>query len=36
MRSDSVAQEPNPETRKKDVVWFAVDERRPLFRLAGI
>jgi putative SOS response-associated peptidase YedK len=36
MRSDSVAQEPNPETRKKDVVWFALDERRPLFCFAGI
>jgi putative SOS response-associated peptidase YedK len=29
------APEPNPET-KKDVVWFALDERRPLFCFAGI
>jgi len=25
------APEPNPETRKKDVVWFAMNEDRPLF-----
>jgi putative SOS response-associated peptidase YedK len=25
------APEPNPETKKKDVVWFALDEGRPLF-----
>jgi putative SOS response-associated peptidase YedK len=30
------APEPNPETRKKDVVWFALDENRPLFAFAGI
>jgi putative SOS response-associated peptidase YedK len=24
------APEPNPETKKKDVVWFALDESRPL------
>src|SRR5262245_22791820 len=24
------APEPNPETKKKDVVWFAVNETRPL------
>jgi putative SOS response-associated peptidase YedK len=30
------APEPNPETKKKDVVWFALDERRPLFCFAGI
>ena len=28
--------EPNPETRKKDVVWFALNEDRPLFCFAGI
>lgn len=28
--------EPNPETGKKDVVWFALDESRPLFCFAGI
>ena len=27
--------EPNPET-KKDVVWFALNDDRPLFALAGI
>src|SRR5437588_580704 len=27
------APETNPETRKKDVVWFALDDRRPLFCL---
>jgi putative SOS response-associated peptidase YedK len=30
------APEPNPVTRKKDVVWFALDESRPLFAFAGI
>lgn len=30
------APEPNPETKKKDVVWFALDESRPLFCFAGI
>ena len=30
------APEPNPETKKKDVVWFALDEDRPLFAFAGI
>src|SRR5246500_5366662 len=30
------APEPNPETKKKDVVWFALDENRPLFCFAGI
>ena len=30
------APEPNPETKKKDVVWFALDENRPLFGFAGI
>jgi putative SOS response-associated peptidase YedK len=30
------APEPNPATKKKDVVWFALDERRPLFAFAGI
>jgi putative SOS response-associated peptidase YedK len=30
------ALEPNPETKKKDVVWFALDEDRPLFAFAGI
>jgi putative SOS response-associated peptidase YedK len=29
------APEPNPET-KKDVVWFVLNEDRPLFALAGI
>jgi putative SOS response-associated peptidase YedK len=29
------APEPNPET-KKDVVWFALDDDRPLFAFAGI
>jgi hypothetical protein len=27
------APEPNPETKKKDVVWFALNDDRPLFRL---
>jgi putative SOS response-associated peptidase YedK len=30
------APEPNPETKKKDVVWFALEESRPLFCFAGI
>jgi putative SOS response-associated peptidase YedK len=30
------APEPNPESKKKDVVWFALDENRPLFAFAGI
>jgi hypothetical protein len=30
------APEPNPETKKKDVVWFALNEQRPLFAFAGI
>src|ERR1700681_4259892 len=30
------APEPNPETRKKDVVWFALNDDRPLFVIAGI
>jgi putative SOS response-associated peptidase YedK len=30
------APEPNPETKKKDVVWFALNEERPLFAFAGI
>ena len=28
--------EPNPETKKKDMVWFALDDNRPLFSFAGI
>jgi putative SOS response-associated peptidase YedK len=28
--------EPNPETKKKDVVWFALNEDRPLCAFAGI
>ena len=28
--------EPNPQTNKKDVVWFALNEDRPLFAFAGI
>jgi putative SOS response-associated peptidase YedK len=27
---------PNPETEKKDVVWFALNDDRPLTALAGI
>jgi putative SOS response-associated peptidase YedK len=27
---------PNPQTKKKDVVWFALNEDRPLFAFAGI
>lgn len=30
------APEPNPETNKKDVVWFALSNDRPLFTFAGI
>jgi putative SOS response-associated peptidase YedK len=30
------APEPNPATKKKDVVWFALNEGRPLFAFAGI
>ena len=30
------APEPNPETKKKDVVWFALNDDRPLFAIAGI
>lgn len=30
------APEPNPETKKKDVVRFALNEDRPLFAFAGI
>jgi putative SOS response-associated peptidase YedK len=30
------APEPNPETKKKDVVWFALNEDRPLFAFADI
>jgi hypothetical protein len=30
------APEPNPETKKKDVVWFALNGERPLFAFAGI
>jgi pimeloyl-ACP methyl ester carboxylesterase len=30
------APEPNPETKKKDVVWFALNDHRPLFAFAGI
>ena len=30
------APEPNPDTKKKDVVWFALNEDRPLFAFAGI
>jgi putative SOS response-associated peptidase YedK len=30
------APEPNPETKKKVVVWFALKEDRPLFAFAGI
>jgi putative SOS response-associated peptidase YedK len=26
--------QPNPGTRNKDVVWFALDEDRPLYRLS--
>jgi putative SOS response-associated peptidase YedK len=30
------APEPNPETKKKDVVWFALNDDRPLCAFAGI
>src|SRR4051794_33701059 len=30
------APEPSPETKKKDVIWFALNEDRPLFSFAGI
>ena len=30
------APEPNPVTGKKDVVWFALNQDRPLFACAGI
>jgi putative SOS response-associated peptidase YedK len=30
------APEPNPETKKKDVVWFALNDDRPLTCFAGI
>jgi putative SOS response-associated peptidase YedK len=30
------APEPSPETKKKDVVWFALNEDRPLFAFAGM
>jgi hypothetical protein len=30
------APEPNPKTKKKDVVWFALNDDRPLFAFAGI
>jgi putative SOS response-associated peptidase YedK len=30
------APETNPDTKKKDVVWFALIEERPLFAFAGI
>jgi hypothetical protein len=29
------APEPNPETKKKDVVWFALSDDRPLTAFAG-
>jgi putative SOS response-associated peptidase YedK len=30
------APEPNPATGKKDVVWFALNDERPLFAFAGV
>ena len=30
------APEPNPETKKKDVVWFALSDDRPLFAFGGL
>ena len=30
------APESNPETKKKDVVWFALSDDRPLFAFAGM
>jgi putative SOS response-associated peptidase YedK len=35
-RFSEYAPEPNPLTKKKDVVWFALNEDRPLFSFAGI
>jgi hypothetical protein len=38
-RSNSFAEyapEPDPETKKKDVDWFALNDDRPLFAFAGI
>jgi putative SOS response-associated peptidase YedK len=35
-RPRQYAPEPNPETKKKDVVWFALNDDRPLFAFAGI
>jgi hypothetical protein len=34
--SAEYAPEPNPETKKKDVVWFALNDDRPLCSFAGI
>jgi putative SOS response-associated peptidase YedK len=39
IRANSFAEyapEPNPETKKKDVVWFALNDDRPPFAFAGI
>jgi putative SOS response-associated peptidase YedK len=33
---DNAAPKPNPLTKKKDVVWFALNDDRPLFAFAGI
>jgi putative SOS response-associated peptidase YedK len=30
------APEPNPETNKKDVVWYALNDDRPLFAFGGL
>jgi putative SOS response-associated peptidase YedK len=30
------APEPNPQTKKKDVVWFALNDDRPLFALGWL
>lgn len=30
------APEPNPETGRKDIVWFSIDNNRPLFAFAGL
>ena len=30
------APEPNPETKKKDVVWFALNDGRPLYMAAKL
>jgi putative SOS response-associated peptidase YedK len=35
-RFTEYAPEPNSETKKKDVVWFALNEDRPLRAFAGI